>query len=464
MDYSKFVGRVKELDFLEREFASSGHSFVPIWGRRRVGKTTLILRAMNGRGIYFLASEVSDIENLRHFRETAARATGDPAVLDLALDWEGIFRKLTEKDTIITIDEFPYLISANPAIPSIFQRIIDSNMSASGTKLVLCGSSIRMMEDSVMDYRAPLYGRRTGQIHLRPLPFRETRELLPDYSFDDLARIFGIVGGVPFYLLQFDPRHDVWGNIERKIFDPHSLLYQEADMLMRQEFKSPSTYRSILKEIASGRTGIGEIRSALGAARSGLNPYLNNLTLVELIEREVPVTQSPLKSRKGIYVIRDNYLRFFHRYILPYRSLLESGNIQVVTSVLKKDLDQYMGTIFELIAGEAVRIWCGTENIPMDRFGRWWERGEEIDHVGLSGTTGEALFCEFKWSSKRCGTGVLRDLLEKASLVRWGKERRRDRFLVVSRGGFSKNAVSFGASRGMMLWTVQDLKRIFWKE
>ena len=301
MDYAKFTGRTTELEYLKQEFASSDHKFIPVWGRRRIGKTTLILQAMNGRGIYFLASEVSDPENLRLFREEAARSTGDSTVLDLSLDWEVLFRYMAKKNTIITIDEFPYLISANPAIPSIFQRIIDIHISASSTKLVLCGSSVRMMEDNVLDYRAPLYGRRTGQIRLGPLKFKEIREFLPGYSFDDLARTFGVTGGVPFYLVQFDPEYDIWENIARKIFDPHSLLYLEADMLMKQEFKSPSTYRSILKEIASGRTKMGDINNALGVGRSSLNPYMNNLSLVGFLEREVSVTQDPLKSRKGIY-------------------------------------------------------------------------------------------------------------------------------------------------------------------
>ena len=357
MNYANFVDRESELQFLKKTLRAPNFELIPIWGRRRIGKTELILMAMgkkkNKKGIYFLSTESSEIENLKQFQQDAALCLNDETISDLSPNWETIFKYIGKKNTAVVIDEFPYLILANSAIPSIFQRIIDIHLKTSSTKLILCGSSIRMMESNVVEYKAPLYGRRTGQIKLNPLNFEHLHEFLPNYTFEDLVRVYGVTGGIPMYILQFQKTKSFWENVDEKILNPQTLLYFEADILLKSEFTQLRIYKSILREIAAGKTQMSEIRSALDLGKSDISPYLKNLYSIELVKREVPVTEDPLKSRQSIYKIHDNYMNFYFRYILPYKSMIESGNAGGVLGRIKKDYDMYLGSIFEEISMQA---------------------------------------------------------------------------------------------------------------
>lgn len=463
MDYANFVDRDEELAYLRGILESPGFQFVPIWGRRRIGKTTLLLKALEGNGIYFLASEMADIENIRRFQDDASRCLDDPHVLDLTPDWEVIFRYIAKKGTAVVIDEFPYLISSNPAIPSIFQRIIDVHLKKSDTKFFLCGSSVKMMESQVLEYKAPLYGRRTGQIHLRPLDFTHLREFFPDYSFDDLVRVYGACGGIPMYLLEFRPDAPFWVNVEKRMLDPHSILYIDAELHLKQEFTHLATYKSILREVASGKTKMDEIRTALNAGKSDISPYLANLSTVGLVKRIVPITEVGTKSRRGIYRIDDNYLSFYFRYLLPRKSMIESSQARGVTEYIKKEYDAYLGRIFEQVVTEAFLTWSASRGVAWDQVGPWWYKEDEIDLVALSSARNEVLCCEVKWTKKPIGKSAVENLIKKTEKLRWGPPDRKERYLMVSRGGFTPSCMQLMESEGVAYWTIDELGDILWR-
>jgi AAA+ ATPase superfamily predicted ATPase len=458
MDYAKFVDREQELKYLREILASKEFQLIPVWGRRRIGKTSLLLKALNGKGLYFLSNEVTDSQNLERFQEAAAAQLGDPTIRDLKPDWEIIFRKLADRNLPIVLDEFPYLVASNPAIPSIFQSIVDLHLKRTGTKLFLCGSSIRMMESSVLEYKAPLYGRRTGQIFLRSLKFVHLREFFPRYGFEDLVRVYGVCGGVPPYLESLDPKLSFWDNIRSKVLNKRFLFAYEVDFLLKQEFTSLGVYKSIIKAIADGRTQVNEIRDLLGAGKSDISPYLNKLTAIGLLQREVPVTELEKMSRKGIYRIADQFLAFHSRYIFQNWAMIEAGQTEGVLELVRKDYDTYLGRVFEKIAQDAFLDWSKSHNKVWEKVGRWWFKESEIDLVALSSSRNEMICAEVKWSARPLGPEILDKLVHKSHEIRWGKPDKKIKYMIISRGGFTPACVEKMRNEDVIHWDLKDLE------
>ena len=436
--------------------------FIPVWGRRRVGKTKLLTVALSGKGVYFLATENSAVDIARHFRDEAAAQISDDTLKSIEPDWGKLFSYLAKFGIPIVIDEFPYLITSDSSIPSLFQKIIDTSLQGTETKLFLCGSSVRMMESHVLDYKAPLYGRRTGQLNVRPMKFETLRQFFPDYSFEDLVRVYGACGGIPMYLLELNPKQSFWHNVESAFFNPHNILYAEADFLLKEEFTSAATYRSILGHIAAGKTQLNDIRLALNAGKSDISPYLSQLSSVGFVRRELPATEDPVRSRRGSYRLADNYLNFHFRYVVPGKGMIESGNPAGVTARVKKDYDVYLGRIIEDVVKEAFVKWSAARNIAWDRIGSWWYGEEEIDIMALSADRSELLCGEVKWANRPMPAKDVQALMDKSELVRWGSAKRKVSFIIFSRGGFSQEALDLMEENGIIGWTSEELARVFW--
>ncbi len=457
-----FVNRKEEISFIKETVKKPGFDLIPVWGRRRIGKTYLLTHSTKDNSFYFLATESVSGINQKRFREELSRHIKDETVMDLEPEWEAIFKYIAKMDMKIIIDEFPYLVSGDGSIPSRFQRIIDLYLSETSTKLFLCGSSVRMMESFVLDYKAPLYGRRTGQIKLKPLDFRVLKEFLPDYSTEDLVRTYGVCGGIPLYILQFDPKLTVMKNIEKVFLNPFSIMYEEERFLLKQEFKNISMYRSILFQLTSGRTKIGDIRESLQLKKSDITPYLNNLRAVGFVDRIVPVTEDPSRSRSGIYRISDDFLRFFYFYIYPRMGLIESRNYEGVLEFIERNLDTFLGKTFEDIAREAFILWCKKNSKHYEKVGSWWYGEDEIDIVGLNGNINEAICIEVKWSARIINIKEIDKLIEKKEKIRWGNEKTKWSFLFISRGGFSEDCLRWMDENNILHWTLKDLEEILW--
>ncbi|MEA3559443.1 MAG: ATP-binding protein [Candidatus Thermoplasmatota archaeon] len=464
MNYTVFINRDREVSFLKEVLSRSSFQLIPVWGRRRIGKTTLLLNSTERKAFYFLATESTSIENLKRFRKELSIYLDDDTVSGLELDWENIIRYISRMDLNIIIDEFPYLISADSSIASVFQRMIDLHLVDTSTKLFLCGSSARMMGSFVLDYKAPLYGRRTGQIKLEPLKFKYLKEFLPEYSFEDLVRVFGMCGGVPLYLKQFDPERDLWENVENVFLDPYSFMYEEEKFLVKQEFKNIAMYRSILDQLTSGRTRIGEIRESLQLRRSDITPYLNNLRAVGFVGRYVPVTEDPSRSRSGIYRIIDHFLRFYYCYIYPRVGLIESGMTEGVLKYIEDQFDTFLGRTFEEISREVFIEWCKHSGYQFEKLGSWWFGENEIDLVGLNRTENKAICIEVKWSRRTRSRKDVEKLMENSRRIRWGNKWTEWTYLYISRGGFSRSCIRWMDEEGIMHWNLKDLEEILWSD
>ncbi|GAB6135518.1 ATP-binding protein [Thermococcus prieurii] len=419
----RFIDREREIGLLERRLESESAEFVVIYGRRRVGKTALITEFLRRHGgIYLLARETSELENLRRFSERITSYFGDDVLLKNPFrNWDALFEYLHQKSRkerlIVAIDEFPYLVLSNKALPSILQDYWDTKFSEGKLYLIISGSSVSMMEE-LLGYKSPLYGRRTGQLRVKPLDFFSAGEFLPRFSMEDFVRVYSILGGTPAYLLEFDDGLSVEENLTENYFRQDSLLYGDAEFVLREELERPRLYFAVLEAIARGRTTLGEIMNETGLERGTVGKYLSVLINLGIVRREVPVTESK-KSRKGRYYIDDPYFSFWFRYVHPNADLIETGNGDMLTRLVMKDLDEHVGRIFEEVARQfLLKI---KEKLPLKptRVGRWWRKCEEIDLVAMDEVEKKALLIEVKWRdlSERDARKVFERLDRKSKLM-----------------------------------------------
>jgi AAA+ ATPase superfamily predicted ATPase len=461
-----FVNRESEIQFLLDRIASNKSELVIVYGRRRIGKTELLRKAFpKGKAIYFVADLGADQDQRRRFSEAVNLAYPNPLLqADIPPDWDALLRyiiTLAEKErTILVLDEFPYLCSSDPALPSILQRIWDEVGKDSNLYLTLCGSFISFMEREVLGHKSPLYGRRTAQLLVHPLPFRTLKGFFPGYSPEERISAYAILGGVPAYLIQFTDRHSIRQNIEKQILKPTAFLHDEVRFILMEELRDPKHYLSVLQSIAFGNTRMNDIVQRTGIERGPVSKYLSVLQDLRLIERETPITEKyPEKSRKGIYRLSDNFFRFWFRFILPYKSrLVEGGERKIMEEEILPHLDNFIGQVFDKICIEILRNLANEEKIKLnyDHAGRWWSGNEEIDLVAM-GEDKPVFAAECKWSKRPVGIDILKELRRKASLI--ASERPRDdlRLGLFSRSGFTKEIESLGRKGEIELIDIRKI-------
>lgn len=443
----RFVNREREIEFLLDRMKSDQAEFVIVYGRRRIGKTELLRKTFRKeKAIYFVADLGADQDQRRRFSEILNLTYPSPLLqTENPPEWESLLRYIIElgkkERVILMMDEFPYLCSSYPALPSVLQRIWDEVGKDSKLYLILSGSLVSFMEREVLGHKSPLYGRRTGQLLLNPLSLYTLKEFFPAYSPEDRISTYAILGGVPAYLIQFSDQLSLRQNIEKQILNPTAFLHDEVRFILMEELRDPKHYLSVLQSIAFGNTRMNDIVQRTGMERGPVSKYLSVLQDLRLIEREVPVTEShPEKSRKGIYRLSDHFFRFWFRFILPYKSrLIEEGGRKILEKEILPQLDNFTGQVFDKICVEILRhrVREGKIKLTYDSAGRWWSGNEEIDLVAVEGD--HPIFAaECKWSKKPVGIDILRDLQRKASLIAPGGRVADLRLGLFSRSGFTK--------------------------
>jgi AAA+ ATPase superfamily predicted ATPase len=434
-----FYDRNEQLDALKTAFASPGHDFYVVYGRRRVGKTNLLKEFCSGRPhIYFLAAQEAERRQREKFVETVATYFDDrvPRIDRWDEAFEYLGDKLGTEQLVVIIDEFPYLVGENDSLPSYLQSFVDEQLQETDSMLVLCGSSVSTMESDVLAHESPLYGRRTGQIDLPPFSFKQAQEVIA-YDIETAIQSFAVTGGTPMYLTLFDYTKPLAENIQNEILSPTAVLYNEPEFLLRTELRNPARYLSILEAIATGHTTPNEIAGATGIDSGPLSKYLQTLRNLRLIDREVPVTASPKQSKRSRYHVADEFLRFWFRFVEPNRSSIEEAPDIVYDSTIEPNLPDHVATTFEAVCQdvvwEAIR---GGDLRPYAEVGRWWYGEDEIDIVGLAPNDDRILLAECKWTSEPVGHALASQLREKSERVRWGSDTREVEFALFSKSGF----------------------------
>ena len=357
-DTINFINREKELETLNKEYKKD-NSFVVLYGRRRVGKTT------------------------------------------------------------------------------VFQRIYDEKLKDKNIMIILCGSLISMIYSETLAYESSLYGRRTAQIKLQPIKFKYYNKFFNNKPIQDLIELYSITGGIPKYILSLDGDKSALYNIKNNIFDKNNYLYSEPKFLLQEEVNDLSRYFSILNAISIGHTKMSAISSYLQINAGGLSPYISKLIDLNILEKEAPITENIENTKKVLYKIKDNYLKFWFSYVYPYQSYLEIENLTYIKNKIENEFDLYVSKIYEDLARES--IW---ENAPFPllKVGRWWDKEIEIDIVGL-GENNKIVFGECKYSKKLIGLNILNELKEKSKKVIWNNDKREEYYILFSKSGFSEDLI-----------------------
>lgn len=444
----RFVDREQEMSTLQREYERDGSSLVVLYGRRRVGKTTLISEFIKDKkALFFLASEESESQNRLAFQEKTAEFLNSDLLKNVEVkSWDVLFKAImdTPFDTkpVIVLDEFQYLGKANPAFPSIFQRIWEEILKDKSVMVILCGSLIPMMQSQTLAYGSPLYGRRTAQIRLKQIPFGYYHEFFPDKGRKELIEMYAITGGVPKYIELFSRSKDIYSAIESCVLNRSGYLYDEPHFLLQQEVSEVGSYFSIIKAIAAGNTKLSAIAGVLEVKSTSLTKYLKTLIDLDILEREVPVTEeNPEKSKKGLYRIKDNYLRFWFAFVYPNRNFIESGHSRIVMDKIRKSLVRnHIAFVYEDVCKE--RMWEmnaeGVWPFYFSKLGRYWDAKEEIDIAAIDPEGKNLILGECKYWQEPVGISVLRDLEVKAKTVAWERNERKVWYAVFSASGFTE--------------------------
>ena len=453
----RFVDREQEMATLQSEYDRDGSGLVVLYGRRRVGKTTLISEFIkNKNALFFLASEESESQNRLTFQEKTVDFLNSELLKNVEVkSWDVLFRAIMDthfdSKPVIVLDEFQYLGKSNPAFPSVFQRIWEEILKDRQVMVILCGSLISMMQSQTLAYDSPLYGRRTAQIRLKQIPFAYYHEFFPEKSRKELIEMYAVTGGVPKYIELFSQSNDIYSAIEKCVLNRSGYLYDEPHFLLQQEVSEVGSYFSIIKAIAAGNTKLSSIAGVLEVKSTSLTKYLKTLMDLDILEREVPVTEDrPEKSKKGLYKIKDNYLRFWFAFVYPNMSFIESGHGRIVMDKIRKSLVRnHIAFVYEDVCRE--RMWEmnaeGVWPFYFSKLGRYWDSKEEIDIAAIDPDGKNLILGECKYWQEPVGVHVLRELEAKAKTVSWEKEKRKTWFVLFSVNGFTEELRAEAAAR-----------------
>jgi len=449
------VDRDVELDQLTDSYESESGGFVVIYGRRRLGKSELVRQSIADRddAIYYQAVESTAQNQLEQFVDTATAQF--PSLRNVRRDWEALLEALGEEDAIVVIDEFPFLIEEDESLPSRIQRVWDMELQETGMTLVLVGSSISVMEDKVLSGSAPLYGRRTATIDLKPLDMADAHQFFPEYDPETAITAWSIYGGTPYYLQTINPDQPLGTNVQQAILSERGLLYSEPEFLLRTELRQPNTYFSILRALAHGRRTPNEIAGMAGVDSGSLSTYLQKLRRLRLVERHIPVTESPTSSKRGRYRIAAPLFQFWSRFVYGTQDQLRMLSDNAYDELVAPELADYVSPLFERLCQRELP---GLIDRQFRDVGQWWFKEHELDVLGL---TDEGLVVgECKFTSRPVSEGVLADLERTASKVRWSEEPADGETLYVlfSRSGYTDDLERAADARDdVLLFELSDL-------
>ncbi|MCL2153056.1 MAG: ATP-binding protein [Oscillospiraceae bacterium] len=455
----RFINRDRELKALNDQYDAEGASFMVIYGRRRIGKTTLIKEFIKDKkALYFLAKNELEADSMKRFAEALSDYIGQDYLKNVNFrNWQNYFDVFSEykqnEKKLLIIDELPYMVDINPDFPGILKWCWDERFQDENIMLILSGSLINMMEKQTLNYNSPLYGRRTGQIKLKQIDFMHYDKFYENMLYRDLVEHYAVTGGVPRYIELFDPQKELFDEISRLMLSSDGLLFEEPEFLLRHEVKEIGSYFSIIRSIAAGNHKPSSICADIGIKQTSIPKYLKTLIDLDILEREVPVTENnPEKSKMSLYQIKDNFLRFWFRFVYPERGRLELGQSEYVLDKIKANfVDNHLAFIYENVCRSELWRLAIAGELQFNKLGRWWNSKAEIDIVALDSVGGDIIFAECKCRNQPMDVDAYYALLDKKDLVPWKKETRKERFVLFSISGFTSRLLDLARTRDDLL-------------
>jgi uncharacterized protein len=468
-----FINREEELAHLNSLYGDGEFSLSIIYGKRRVGKTRLIEEYLKDKkGVYFLADKRHVNLQFPELLSYIGQELNNPLISNYqAKDWYDIFKLLesqVKEEFVLIIDEYSYLTMTDKATSSIFQKGIDQYLKNTPITLILSGSLITIMYEETIAYNAPLYGRNSSSRLIKPFTFKSVQKFFHNLNFSKTLEFYSVLGGMPHYCQQFDKQKSALENIEQVLLNKQHKMFNEVENVTRESFRDSTTYYNILRSIASGITTHSKIANSIQTPANQLDSYLDKLLNLQLIEKVIPLTDNPEKSKKGIYKLCDNFYTFWFRYVLPNKSPLEIGRKLSLMTKIEAELPTNLGHTYETVCREL--IWQVVEQtnklFDIEKLGSWWETvhntlekrstEEQIDIVALNESQNQILFGECKWTNKILGMEVWEDLARKSKLVNWKNGNRQEYFILFSKSGFSTSLTELAKEKDNLVLVEMD--------
>jgi AAA+ ATPase superfamily predicted ATPase len=464
------IGRQNELQRLEEMYNSSRFEFLVMYGRRRVGKTTILQEfAHRHNVIFFSAQEKNDTLNLNDFSKIVQFHCDQHFIASFP-GWEEAFRYISTRSassadsankTVLIIDEFPFIAKQNPTVKSILQHTIDHEWKNKNIQLILCGSSVSFMLNDVMGYESPLYGRATSTMEVLPFDYLESAVFFTQYSDIEKAIAYGILGGIPRYLSEFSDQRTIQENIRERILMQGAFLHDEPSAMLRMELREPGVYASILEAIANGHNKIREMADAIHEDSAKISKYIGTLSALRLVEKHAPCGE-PETSKKVLYYLTDQYFRFWYRYIFTNKSYYELLGPEDASLEIEENLNDFMGPAFETICMQYLKRQAKQRNLPFVPYqiGKWWGNNpvlhaqDDIDILAISKKGDEAIFCECKFTNRPMPMEEYDDLLDAAKAF---PQIQKKHFMFISKNGFTEPVAERANKEGSILLTIADL-------
>ena len=481
-----FIGREVELKFLQDKYTEERGQLIVLYGRRRVGKTETLREFCKDKPhVFFSCTQTTDLVQLRNFssRMFKENIPAKNYISEFA-DWEKAFRAVLDlpygnQKKLLVIDEFPYMCRGNKSIPSILQNLWDAELRDSNVMIILCGSAMSFIEKELLSEKNPLYGRATGIYKMKEMGFYDAIKFFPEYSDRDKVLTYAVLGGIPHYLRQWNPKLSVDENIKRNILTKGCILYSEVEFLLHQELRETPIYNSIIEAVALGNTKLNDIsQKSLLEDTAKTSVYLKNLMELGIVEREFSV-DSKIKERantgRGTYRLTDNFFRFWYAFGFANYSQLEDGDVDgVYEYVVKPALHEFASFAFEDVCREFVRMLQKKNELPFrySKMGRWMGKTTvrdekasdglrtaetEIDLLCIGKDAKEYLVGECKFKGVPFSYSEYLDTLAKLTPL---KEKSKFYYALFSESGFDQKTLDCAAMNETQLYSLENIVEI----
>lgn len=459
------IGRSDEMKLLDSLFSSDKFEFLVMYGRRRVGKTTILQEFAKDKDVIFYpAQEKNDALNLNDFSRMVQLKL-DGMFISSFPGWKEAFEYIDKKADhriAVIIDEFPFIAEENPTVKSVLQHTIDHLWkNNSNIFLILCGSSVSFMETDVMGNKSPLHDRQTSSLEIKPFDYLDSSLFYPKYSNLEKIIAYGILGGVPRYLEAFDDTLTLGQNIAGKIIERGSYLNEEPTNLLKAELRDPNVYNSILSAIANGKNKVQEISDYIHEEKSKVSKYLIVLQTMRLVEKSIPCGESDI-SRKGIYRLTDNFFRFWFRYEFTNNVYYEMLGSKAASEEIMNGISDYMGDAFEEICQEYMIRLAKNGKLPFIpyKIGKWWGNNshikaqDDVDVLLIDKSGKKGIFVECKFTSSKMPHKEYEDLKDAMEAFPDISERY---MYFISKSGYGASVIRHAKEDGAVLLGIDDL-------
>lgn len=461
-----FIGREKELKELNKLYNEDKFQLFVLYGRRRVGKTTLLKEfCKNKKSIFYSAEQSNEKINLEKFSELVFDFFNEKT-LEPFSSWENALKYINNRQSkerlILVFDEFSYLANRNKAILSVFQHLIDHTLQYGKLFIILCGSYMGFMEKEVLGAKSPLFVRRTAQLHMKSFNYSTSIKFLNGFSQEEKLMLYGAFGGTAMYLQQISQNKTLEENIKDIFLKPTGYLYEEPLLLLRQEVQEPGVYSAIIEAIAGGASKANEIATKTGEDSAKCLKYIKTLTELGIIYKKTPFGEKD-SSRKTLYRISDFMFRFWYRYVSENKTLLETDAQDIVWQrKIMPDYSNYMGLVFESVCKDYLlnKNMRGELPILFTEIGRWWgtdsKTHQQVELDLIAKDKNDFLICECKWKNELLDYGVLEDLKKKADV--FSANRENTYYVLFSKSGFTQAVIDeAGRDENIILVNLNDI-------